>query len=383
MSETKSCRKCGESKPVEEFHKAGGPYKGKQYYYPECKQCVNKTPRRTTTQRKCPPETTTKICKRCGEEKPKTEWPGYGATTNLGPLCRPCLNAATVENRAARRAADPLRYVCRRCDETKAPDDFMPTKNGGRSRLCRECHRRDSVATNAKKVAALPKTKTCCDCGETKSREDFPHFGRIPAPRCKPCFRVWENAKRAREREDAPRKNYFFRPYVDEASGLLVKKCTRCKVVKPVDTEFGRRESIKPRLTARRSGDQYVRATCMECEREQALVRIHADPEKTRKIARARVERIRNAPRVEEIDRMAIIRRDNCTCYLCGKVLLLSTRYPHPESIVLDHVIPLTRGGSHTADNLRVACSRCNNRKKQRLLSELSWYKPVSIGRDL
>lgn len=67
------------------------------------------------------------------------------------------------------------------------------------------------------------------------------------------------------------------------------------------------------------------------------------------------------------VDMAAIIERDSSTCYLCGQVLA-------PDKITIDHVIPLVRGGSHTADNLRVACRPCNSRKNGRLLSECEWY---------
>lgn len=63
----------------------------------------------------------------------------------------------------------------------------------------------------------------------------------------------------------------------------------------------------------------------------------------------------------ETIDRPAIIERDNSTCYLCGKVLL-------PDEITLDHVIPISKGGSHTTNNIKVACLSCNCSKGNRPL---------------
>jgi 5-methylcytosine-specific restriction endonuclease McrA len=38
--------------------------------------------------------------------------------------------------------------------------------------------------------------------------------------------------------------------------------------------------------------------------------------------------------------------------------------------ITLDHVIPLTRGGAHTASNLRVACRSCNSSKGELMPDE-------------
>jgi len=59
---------------------------------------------------------------------------------------------------------------------------------------------------------------------------------------------------------------------------------------------------------------------------------------------------------VGDVDRAAIIVRDDCTCYLCAGRC-------DPEEIHLDHIVPLSRGGAHEPSNLAVACARCNLRK--------------------
>jgi 5-methylcytosine-specific restriction endonuclease McrA len=69
---------------------------------------------------------------------------------------------------------------------------------------------------------------------------------------------------------------------------------------------------------------------------------------------------------IEYVDRALIIKRDNSTCYLWCK------RKLQPEEITMDHIVPFSRGGSHTADNVRVACGPCNSRKGKKLLSELA-----------
>ena len=61
-----------------------------------------------------------------------------------------------------------------------------------------------------------------------------------------------------------------------------------------------------------------------------------------------------------------IIARDRSTCYLCGQVVA-------SDNIHLDHVVPLTRGGAHQRENVRVTCKPCNLRKGTKLLSELPW----------
>lgn len=68
---------------------------------------------------------------------------------------------------------------------------------------------------------------------------------------------------------------------------------------------------------------------------------------------------------VIEVNRDAIFQRDGLTCYLCGEEF-------DRENLHLDHVVPLSRGGNHTPDNIRVACKWCNARKGDYLLSELA-----------
>lgn len=84
-----------------------------------------------------------------------------------------------------------------------------------------------------------------------------------------------------------------------------------------------------------------------------------ANPDKRRdRMARYRARKAA-APLVEVIDRGAIIARDKSTCHLCGK------RVPRSR-IHLDHIVPLARGGEHTAANLAVSHGLCNQRKGDR-----------------
>lgn len=53
-------------------------------------------------------------------------------------------------------------------------------------------------------------------------------------------------------------------------------------------------------------------------------------------------------------------------CAYCGITLFWSIK----GDIHVDHVIPLSRGGSNSPDNLALACQRCNCSKKEKLISE-------------
>lgn len=59
------------------------------------------------------------------------------------------------------------------------------------------------------------------------------------------------------------------------------------------------------------------------------------------------------------LSRRAVFARDNHTCQYCGG---------RAESI--DHVVPRSRGGEHTWENVVAACRKCNTRKMNRLPAE-------------
>jgi 5-methylcytosine-specific restriction endonuclease McrA len=61
------------------------------------------------------------------------------------------------------------------------------------------------------------------------------------------------------------------------------------------------------------------------------------------------------------LSRRGVFLRDGGTCQYCGR---------RADSI--DHVVPRSRGGAHTWDNVVAACGRCNTAKRDRLLEETS-----------
>ena len=68
-------------------------------------------------------------------------------------------------------------------------------------------------------------------------------------------------------------------------------------------------------------------------------------------------------PRRIKFTRKNIYRRDNNTCQYCGRKL-------PTEQLNLDHVVPLSRGGKNTWDNVVCSCIECNMRKGNRTLAE-------------
>jgi 5-methylcytosine-specific restriction endonuclease McrA len=75
------------------------------------------------------------------------------------------------------------------------------------------------------------------------------------------------------------------------------------------------------------------------------------------------------------LSRKNIYLRDNHTCQYCGK---------KAGALTIDHIVPKSRGGRESWDNMVTCCARCNNRKSDSTLEEAGLkligtpYRPTS-----
>jgi 5-methylcytosine-specific restriction endonuclease McrA len=158
------------------------------------------------------------------------------------------------------------------------------------------------------------------------------------------------------------------------------KRCRRCEQVKSVE-QFYKLKKDRP----------WRASTCIPCNkvisteyqrnhreaRNEAVKRWEQrnpfrsrlmDMEKT-----ARFNRKKAGLHVEKVDYQEILDRDGWRCYLCGEGVIEC-------NLSFDHVIPMLRGGPHTADNIRVVHIRCNDSKGGKLAAEARWMGHSLIG---
>ena len=62
-------------------------------------------------------------------------------------------------------------------------------------------------------------------------------------------------------------------------------------------------------------------------------------------------------------NRQNIIWRDNSQCQYCAN-------YFSSDKLTMDHVLPKSRGGKNTWENLVAACKKCNQKKGSRTINE-------------
>jgi 5-methylcytosine-specific restriction endonuclease McrA len=89
-------------------------------------------------------------------------------------------------------------------------------------------------------------------------------------------------------------------------------------------------------------------------------------PEASKVARQRRIARMANAEgNITPAQWRAVCTRYGNKCLCCG-------RRPPEVGLTMDHVIPISKGGTHTEDNIQPLCGSCNSRKHTRILD----YRP-------
>lgn len=194
-------------------------------------------------------------------------------------------------------------------------------------------------------------TKICTKCGIEKDLDGFHvdkqcRHGR--SPRCKECARTASRDWYARKSSDES-----FREQRKEQGARALKKW------RTANSE------------AVREARKHYRRANREMILEQERRNRQSNPEREREKCRRRRARLLNAL-VATVDLQEIWTRDDGQCQICSIAIDATLKWPHRLSLTIDHLMPLSRGGTHEPANVRLAHSVCNSRKGDRLPEELT-----------
>ena len=103
------------------------------------------------------------------------------------------------------------------------------------------------------------------------------------------------------------------------------------------------------------------KATVIEHVEDEPVWGVADRYERPAVIVLTRYVRVPGARRVP-VTRRGVLRRDAHRCAYCGAA-----------AATIDHVLPRSRGGKDTWENLVACCLRCNNLKGDRTPHEMSW----------
>lgn len=91
--------------------------------------------------------------------------------------------------------------------------------------------------------------------------------------------------------------------------------------------------------------------------------------------------------KISKIKRKKIIERDNYTCQVCGCNITDETietsegAHIYPKNYYnIDHIIPVSKGGTNKDENLRATCRKCNLSRNNRQIEDyINLYKSMII----
>ena len=197
--------------------------------------------------------------------------------------------------------------------------------------------------------------KTCSKCGETKPAKMFGrHF------RCLGCESEANKKYRQDHKEGiSTRRKANYLNNIEQAKERWEKY------------SHGNRDKINAQQR------QYA-LEHPEKQREASLKYRNSNPEKAREIVRKwakqnpekmrrhwadtgkRKRALLKGVMVEKFKAEEIYERDGWICQLCHKKVNKKLRFPNPLSRSLDHIIPLSLGGTHERKNVQLTHYKCN-----------------------
>ena len=202
--------------------------------------------------------------------------------------------------------------------------------------------------------------RICKSCHISQSLGEYPKNPRSKDGRQQPCKACTARRKsiqrKANRQHESLVKAAWRRAHPEEWQAETARYRTK------------NREKLRiAELARRRAQPEEIRARRNKTPPEKRLAWSRqwrrANPERNRELSSRYRARRQNAPQIENIDRMAIYMRDKWICQLCFTKVTLAT-------VSLDHVIPLSKGGAHTAQNLVVAHRKCNTSKRDRAITQ-------------
>lgn len=246
------------------------------------------------------------------------------------------------------------------------------------------------TATNAGHRFCSPECSKAAGGLERGRRFSCDRFTVILWAKCESCRRWWpstfaqakfcsDSCKQRRKRRLARERSGL--PEVDGPSSKLNwAECACCGswfVKRRQATYCG--DQCRREVNRRRSKASYVSVTeinpvveheCRECgarftTRRYSAVRLYCSKAcRARASHRKRRHLERAAMREGEMFTLReIAERDGWTCHICGKKIPDRPSGLRDEDASIDHLIPLTSGGSHTRANVALAHRICNSRR--------------------
>ena len=263
------------------------------------------------------------------------------------------VTSGTVRNKL-RDKVDFRKKVIKKCESCDA--EFEVNRKSVKNK--KFCSKKCAAYVNNRRSCGGPIDKECHFCGKSfKTHKTSYNLQKFCSDNCR-------------------MKDYFIKNKV-----VTYKKCKYCNN----EFEVGRRKTFCSEECAKKHNNLQQKKKwrfkkCRYCKKwrygftgkycseqcRKRVKRIKHELQKNERLKRARS----NGQFDADIDIYKLIERDGGRCYLCGDDVLFSYHYNHPKYPTIEHVMPISKGGAHSWDNVKVACRECNTYKSTTLIDD-------------
>lgn len=207
-------------------------------------------------------------------------------------------------------------------------------------------------------------TAKCRHCKQVKSVDLFtPNYSKL-----KDGTKVnrYYECKECRKEQERHKTGYYTRDKPKTALELGYKQCPKCGEIKDA-SNYSKCKSGKGGIKLASKCNQCRAIASRACNRPLYSLDKKRANDRRLSVAKGSQSTHRNRAKrfgveYNTLNAQVIFERDNWTCYLCGVKVERAKKYK-PNRATLDHVIPLSKGGAHTYDNVKTCCNWCNSSK--------------------
>lgn len=261
-----------------------------------------------------------------------------------------------------------------------------------KSHACNQCS-----AINVEGYYYSETHRQCIDCNEILAKEGFEFTGRKDGqryPRCYQCLRFWRSELAKKQKQCPKRKEQSNRagrarreriknhpdyvPPAPKKSTISIVPCNHCGKLKAFKrTVKGYTCSTECRGARISQGGivhAYVDKSCIDCGK---AIKCHPLAKRCKRCRSIENKSKAGAHRkraryygvyYEYVNIKKVFDQDGWKCKECGvRVKQYNDMAKHTNRATLGHIIPLSKGGSHTYANVQCECWKCNTLKGNKI----------------
>lgn len=249
--------------------------------------------------------------------------------------------------------------ICTKCNELKEAHEFRLSFNAGKYRAKAQCR-------------ACENTRVLSPEQRERKKQRDRERGKLISSRGKnrvSCLK-WRTKKRV---EKYSGEEHLIGGWVGKTCAFGIIKCTFCEKTKRFRSN-SRKEWVCLPCSCKKNNIQN-KSICPNCSREHMakhrICKCVDCAHKAQRVYHRAYDSKRNMMKkgrpAESIWKNKVFALDGWRCHMCNKKVQKKNIYAD-NAAELDHIIPISKGGLHTYDNVQTLCRSCNQKKSDSII---------------